>query len=176
MAEPEWAQVLAVLYTRGDNLQPPVHHSDMGDDHVLVEETNLSTKEIYDSLKFLSNQNLIEFYKMWEDTDEDGKIQNYSHWELELNPEGFEVAHEREIGIREEASSKGLIALTGVLALTGLVEASTSFTQVEGPLNSVATGGILLGTAGLFMIMMFGIMRIGLLDFTELAERINRFQ
>lgn len=177
MAEPNWAQVLTVVYNQGEKMEVPIEGEVMSKNHELVLKTELTPKEVMNSLQFLSEMNLIclteKGHRSWDEQLE--KVEP-TFRELELRPEGFDVAHDREQGIRQEAASSAVGFLTGVLALTALVQATTAYSNTSGLVSSLLIGVMLLGAAIFFVIAWYTLFKSGILDISDLRLRKQRFE
>lgn len=180
MAEPAWAQVLSVMYHQGKSVTVPFNLEDLDDEHALVEETNLGSEEVANALEFLYGQNLVDIWRIPD--DENDAIENENPVEhiqrqVEIEPDGFEVAHEREQSHQQIAGNYAIAALTAVLATTSLIETSIAYSSGNLDLvESVALGVMLMAAGVVFLVYWWQIQRAGALDLGELISRNERRQ
>lgn len=179
MAAPDWEKILTIPYRKGDPIEIPLPDEELGEDHILVEQTGLEPERVEDQIDFLSRMDLIAM--IWveaedETVEEQDGGQGYSHRILKLEEAGFKVAHEREQGLREEGASSAVALLTGVLSLVALIQASVAFTSVSGRLQTILVGLMIVGATGLFIGSWYQLFKAGILDLGSLSERRARFE
>lgn len=145
MSEPNWARILKVLHEgelatniqRGDSFTMPV--IPMSD---LEKELNLEAREIESSLEYLAEVRLIEWFRPALVDDE-----GISEVQAALTPEGFHVAHERELRDRQQRllesqneTSAALVMFTAILGAAASVQALASITLADANWEKVLLG------------------------------------
>lgn len=105
--EPDWTKVLHTLH------QAQVGELSTKDDlrQFLMEETDLGEVKVKEALEYLNAVGLVK------------KIEIAGHDETRapLTPEGFNVAHERELAKRQDRTNTTLVGFTLALVLASLV-------------------------------------------------------
>jgi DNA-binding transcriptional ArsR family regulator len=179
MSEPEWAQTLAVLYNRVGAVEIPLEEESMHEGHELVESTELSPQEVMETIEYLEKMDLVDTQKIAPadvERDEYGDPVAYSHRKLRLRREGFDVAHDREQGLRQEGSSTAVAMLTGVLAVAAIVQSAVAYSTVTGTWDKRIIGVLLLCMIAVFAISWFQLHRAGILNIKGFSSRIRRFK
>lgn len=110
MAEPDWAEVLHELH-KGQMAAPDTWY--VAD--YLMEGTELTDEDIEWAIKYLDNAGLIEGEASLNDEKELVEV------EAALTPQGFKVAHERELAKRQDRTNTTLVGFTLALVLASLV-------------------------------------------------------
>jgi hypothetical protein len=167
MHEPNWSQVLTTLYQSEQSFELQ-SIDNVRSTHPLVKRTNLEADEVRKSLRFLSNQGLVELSRTSIATPppEPGEeVEHVDYYIVRLAPEGFSVAHDREIGLRQSASNRAVALLTGILGLTALVQAVIAYVSNNlSLLEILSIGFILLLTAGALVVVWAQLAGAGLMD------------
>lgn len=174
MDEPDWAQILSLLYRVGEKVEAPHQLDELPSDHELVQRSELDPAEIKDALVFLRDQGLIEM-NVQADTNDTGTEVVSRYRTLQLKPDGFNVAHERELSLQENASNVAVAALTLVLGLTALVQVVVAYAAEN--LNLLENGviGLLILIVGVTLYYVYlKLIRAGPLDLQALTKRSNR--
>lgn len=123
MSEPNWAQVLDVLYAESGYVDYP-EHSDHGipEDNILLQKTGLSKAEVKDGIDHLRRANLVR-----DKRSDEGKVVG-----LFLEEKAYNVGHERELAKRHDRTNRVLAGLTAVLAFTASVQTLAAFLTMSG--------------------------------------------
>lgn len=134
MREPPWSKILRLLYTDESSYALPLDGDAnvnlMGHEELSIRhELELSDEEIAASAEFLHEQDLIEMDHFSEGYIGKDPTQN----EISLTPDGFEVAHERELK-RGETFRNYLIGIFTILLGTGAI--TQAGVAIYAPLNN----------------------------------------
>lgn len=116
MNEPNWAEILQVMYLENPPPHPIETASDTGDFTIawLAENTSLKGKEVDKATDKLDNWGLITKSEMNMEGWQSGDI-------VEMLKDGFEVAHERELSKRNNRINYALVFLTFILVLAQII-------------------------------------------------------
>ena len=158
MKAPNWAKVLNVLYNEEDSLYREFEGG-LSETHDLVTKSGLDSDRVEDALVFLRDQGLVEQSSAGNKRAQTGELQS-THIEYALTQKGFEVAHNREMNLRQEKHDRVISAFTVFLGLSAIFQAWTII-QTRGWLLSAMVGIFSIFGAITFLFVIRG--RVGFL-------------
>lgn len=131
MSEPDWAKVLHALHegqlaSKISSGQSFTIYELLG---YLKDETNLDEDEIRAALTYLSEVGLVHQFEVFDEDEVQGA----------LTPEGFEVAHERELKKQQQKTNVGIAFLTMILAVTAIYEVGATLIPSWAPTTPINT-------------------------------------
>lgn len=167
MAENSWEEVLDELYEMGGYGETTIllEEGNVNEDLDLDERTGLAEYELVEIVDRLASAELVHM-------TEKSPIGNQTHRELNSNlhqgigltEEGFSLAHDRQAEERNHKSNRSITILTFVLAVVGFAQA----TALTARANSKLAGGVLLGAGIILLVVYYGLVRAGAIDFEAL--------
>lgn len=139
MGEPDWAKVLSVLYAEENSVYREIQ-GEISESHDLVTKSGLATDNVEGALAYLRDQGLVETEFAGHEVSEFGGEVQSSHIGYELTQKGFDVAHEREMNIRQEKHDRVISAFTVVLGAAALVQARVALDTLPYPQSVLISG------------------------------------
>lgn len=110
---------------------------------------------------YLESLQRVELVRATEiNLEEDGSTEQYGG----LTPEGIKVVHDREMTERQETATGVVGFFTFALALTAIIQAAVSYSQVEDTIAIVALGGALIGALAILVLGGWRILKGGWLS------------
>jgi len=159
------------VYRDGDAVQVSSDITDISKDNDLVERTTLDSSGVEEALEYLDRQDLIQMIGVVNSDDESAKR------EVQLTPKGFDVAHERELSLRDNASNYATTALTGILVLSSIVQGLITYVSEDlGSVDTAMLGALIIANLVVFYIIWRQLNRAGAVDIDGLVERRNRLE
>ncbi|MFC7202015.1 hypothetical protein ACFQJC_00680 [Haloferax namakaokahaiae] len=119
MEEPDWAEIVRVLYQQSPNLPT----GEINRSHPFVVETDLNRLEANKSVETLEEWGLVEREEIksrW-DSPGTGGLEGEREYGYKLTSDGFDVAHERELSARDNQINNSLVFLTFILVLAQII-------------------------------------------------------
>ncbi|MCU4801325.1 hypothetical protein OB920_13170 [Halobacteria archaeon HArc-gm2] len=118
MDKPDWAQIVQVMY----RVSPTEPNTSIDEDHPFVTKTDLDVERASEAAESIESWGLLNRYESRiEDINEETGEQEPMISEYTLTPDGFEVAHERELASRNNDINQSLVFLTFVLVIAQLI-------------------------------------------------------
>lgn len=155
MQEPNWARVLNLLYTEETPFALPLDDEksvELGDigDLAISARVNLSAEEIANSADFLYEQGLI----FMDHRDDEESVPDPAQNEISLTPDGFEVAHDRQMQKNQLRTNLGIGILTIFLVFGALLQGYSAYLNHDAPFDRLVlliVAGI-AGIVGIFVL------------------------
>lgn len=180
MVEYEWAQILTLAYENNGMYSVSTDVSDVeGVDELrkqnkaallrclqeVLELETEDTDEIDEILSRMENLGLIDYAK--------GKRKAV----IRLEPDGFEVAHDREQAIGQQAASTASAFLTGVLALAVIIQSAIQMATIDvGLFRTVIMATVVVLALIILALTLYQFSRAGIFDLNALIARRERFR
>lgn len=144
-----WPEVLEVIYSNGGTVIHSTKMPDAGrwdDESEVVEELcNHSEEDVREAISLLERADLVkEEREDWEGPPD--------HVFLKLTSRGFEVAHERELKVKQQETNENLAFFTLILGFAAILQTVAAAVQIRKVSTSV---GLLLLTLLLTLAIAF---------------------
>jgi hypothetical protein len=142
MDDPKWLRILKALYNGPLTVEPELAQGD-GIEYELIgylnqrdELSDLSEDELARSLDHLNKVGLVRA----SGTLGDGMVRDKGEVERigGLTPEGFKIAHERQLAEKEQQTKESLTFFTLILGFAAIVQATAAALQLENPSNTIS--------------------------------------
>lgn len=137
MSEPDWAEVIEVLYSEAPDW--PSH--EITADHLFVKKTSLDEEAATETVEALESWGLVAVEVTEMELNEVDSPEA-SAWGYKLTKDGFEVAHQREQAQRDLTANQSLNFLTFVLAVAAASELIHVSQMTDNLIAVVLVGGM----------------------------------
>jgi hypothetical protein len=119
------------------------------DNNRLLSQTDLNPKQLKHSLKFLSDQGLIEGNPVDYDLETTRESHNPLSTEISLTEKGFDVAHERELTSNQQRTNMAVALLTSFLAIGSILQGYSAYLSHDALIDQATLA------ATLFIVVLF---------------------
>ena len=165
MEDPDWAKILGYIYNNNGEIKKKAKV----DENTSIPQNKQHENALYEHLKAEleldnpSNESIIESHSHLQNTDLIRFYSGKEYAEIKLKPDGFDVAHEREIAKSQQETNERSARLSGYLVLGIITQALASFSNISGLLGKILYGIIIMGIL-ILVLNDLGIGPINLID------------